>query len=488
MKKITQPILVTGATGYVGGRLVPRLLVAGYRVRCLGRDPERLQGFPWSGQVELVRADALDQPSLVAAMQGISAAYYLIHGRQGGKVNADRDLEAARNFAAAAEQAGVKRIIYLGELVDPTANLSPYLRARNETGYVLRRGRVPVTELRAGMIVGSGSALFEMIRYLTEREPVLVCPRWFFTQAQPIAIRDVLEYLLAALETPASQGKLIEIGGATRLRYADMLLDFAAERGLKRLLIPTPFYAPRLSAYWVHMVTPVHWRTVLPLIEGLHLESLVHEDLAAQLFPRIHPLDFRTAVRLALERVQHDTVETSWSDALITSVGDTPQDKFHEQEGMLIDRRQVCIDLPPQLAFKAYTGLGGERGWLYLNWTWAIRGWFDKLIGGVGLRRGRRSTDELRVGDSLDFWRVEAIEPDRLLRLRAEMLLPGKAWLQFQSVPQPDGRTLLTQTAYFAPQGMGGYLYWYGLAPIHPFIFGGMIRRVAERALELASA
>jgi hypothetical protein len=347
---------------------------------------------------------------------------------------------------------------------------------------------VPVTELRAGMIVGSGSALFEMVRYLTEREPVLVCPRWFFTPAQPIAIRDVLEYLLAALEMPASQGKLIEIGGASRLRYADMLLGYAAERGLKRLLIPTPFYAPRLSAYWVHMVTPVHWRTVLPLIEGLRLESLVHEDLAAQLFPNIHPLDFRTAVRLALERVQRDTVETSWSDALVTSVGDVPQFKFSEQEGMLIDRRQLYIELPPRLAFKAYTGLGGERGWLFLNWTWVIRGWFDKLIGGVGLRRGRRSYDELRVGDSLDFWRVEAIQADRLLRLRAEMLVPGKAWLQFQSVPQVDGGTLLTQTAYFAPQGMAGYLYWYCLLPIHTFIFGGMIRRVAERARELAPA
>jgi uncharacterized protein YbjT (DUF2867 family) len=479
-------ILVTGVTGYVGGRLVPHLLDAGYRLRCLVRDSERLQGHAWLDRVEVVQGDALDRASLVRAMQGVSAAYYLIHGLQGGRVNAGRDLEAARNFAAAAEQASVERILYLGELVDPTADLSPYLRARHETGYLLRQGRVPVTELRAGMIVGAGSALFEMIRYLTEREPVLVCPRWFFTLAQPIAIRDVLDYLAAALETSESVGKLVEIGGATRLRYADMLLGYAAERGLKRRLIPTPVYAPRLSAYWVHMVTPVHWRAVLPLIEGMHAESVVRSDLASRLFPRIQPLDYRSAVHQALGQVQSEDVETSWADALVGSAGDVVPFKLVEQEGMMIERRQLAVDLPPEALFRAYTGLGGDRGWLYLNWTWVVRGWIDKLVGGVGLRRGRRHPDEVRVGEALDFWRVEAVEPGCLLRLRAEMRIPGKAWLQFQSIPTPEGKTLLTQTAYFAPRGLAGLIYWYSLYPIHTFLFSGLIRKVAQRGEQLA--
>ncbi len=479
-------ILVTGVTGYVGGRLVPHLLDAGYRLRCLVRDRERLQGHAWLDRVEVVQGDALDLASLVRAMQGVSAAYYLIHGLQGGRVNAGRDLEAARNFAAAAEQAGIERILYLGELVDPTADLSPYLRARHETGYLLRQGRVPVTELRAGMIVGAGSALFEMIRYLTEREPVLVCPRWFFTLAQPIAICDVLDYLVAALETPESVGKLVEIGGATRLRYADMLLGYAAERGLKRRLIPTPVYAPRLSAYWVHMVTPVHWRAVLPLIEGMHAESVVRSDLASRLFPRIQPLDYRSAVHQALGQVQSEDVETSWADALVGSAGDVVPFKLVEQEGMMIERRQLVVDLPPGALFRAYTGLGGDRGWLYLNWTWVVRGWIDKLVGGVGLRRGRRHPDEVRVGEALDFWRVEAVEPGCLLRLRAEMRVPGKAWLQFQSTPTPEGKTLLTQTAYFAPRGLAGLIYWYSLYPIHTFLFSGLIRKVAQRGVQLA--
>src|SRR5512138_188522 len=308
-------ILVTGATGYVGGRLVPRLVEAGYRVRCLVRDPNRLQGRPWLKHVEVVSGDARDAGTLTEALKDVSIAYYLIHGKQGGQIDAQRDLEFARNFAEAADEANIERIIYLGELVDPTMNLSPYLRARHETGYILRTSHVPVTEFRAGMIVGSGSALFEMIRYLTEREPVLVCPAWFFSEAQPIAIRDVLSYLIDALKVPESTGRMIEIGGPTRLTYADMLLAYAAERGLRRTLIRTPFYAPRLSAYWVHMVTPIHWRVVLPLIEGLRARLVVHDDEARTLFPNIRPLDFRRALHEALGRVLSDVVETSWSDA-----------------------------------------------------------------------------------------------------------------------------------------------------------------------------
>lgn len=478
-------ILVTGATGYVGGRLVPRLLDAGYRVRCLVRDPGRLQGRPWLKRVEVIGGDALVPGTLADAMRDVSVAYYLIHGKQGGRIDAMRDLEVARNFSAAARDAGIERIIYLGELVDPTTNLSPYLRARHETGYILRQSRVPVTEFRAGMIIGSGSALFEMIRYLTEREPVLVCPAWFFSQAQPIAIRDVLSYLIEALKTPESTGCMIEIGGASRLTYADMLLGYAKLRRLKRILIRTPFYAPRLSAYWVHMVTPIHWRVVLPLIEGLRARLVVRDELARKIFPHIQPMDYQTAVQLALGRIYRDHVETSWSDALVTVAGDVQPYRFTVEEGMFIETRQRLLELPPDVVFRAYTGIGGERGWLYMDWAWEMRGWLDKAVGGVGLRRGRRHPDEIRAGESLDFWRVEEVENNRLMRLRAEMKLPGKAWLQFTSEPQ-DGKTLFILTAYFAPHGFFGFLYWYAMWPFHKFIFDGLANRIASRAHLLA--
>ncbi len=480
-------VLVTGATGYIGGRLVPRLLDAGYRVRCLVRDPMRLQGRSWHRQVEIVTGDALDPESLEAALKGVSAAYYLIHGLKGGKVNAERDLQVARNFIAAAENQGVERLIYLGELVDPTAQLSSYLRSRHETGYILRQSKIPVTEFRAGMIVGSGSILFEMIRYLAEREPVLVCPAWFFSEAQPIAIRNMLDYLVTALKVPESAGKLLEIGGSTQLTYADMLLIYAKERGLQRTLIRTPVNAPRLSAYWVHMVTPIHWRVVLPLIEGLRARLIVHDDQAKKLFPQIRPMDFRSALHLALGRVLSDRVETSWSDALVNTAGDVKPYMFTVESGLMLERRTMSLNLPPGTVFRAYTGIGGTRGWLYMDWAWALRGWFDKLIGGVGIRRGRRHPDDIRAGESLDFWRVEAVEKDRLMRLRAEMKVPGKAWLQFESTPQ-DGKTLLTETAYYEPKGFWGFVYWYAMWPFHAFLFDGLIRRLAARARMLARA
>jgi len=478
-------ILVTGATGYVGGRLVPRLIEAGYRVRVLVRDAARLQGRAWLKQVEVVSGDALIPDTLTAALMDVSIAYYLIHGMQGGKVNADRDLQTARNFATAASQANIERIVYLGELVDPTSNISPYLRARHETGYVLRYGSVPVTEFRAGMIVGSGSALFEMIRYLTEREPLLVCPAWFFSQAQPIAIRDVLSYLITAIETPESIGRLIEIGGPTRLTYADMLREYAKERHLKRILVRTPFNTPRLSAYWVHLLTPIHWRVVLPLIEGLRARLIVRDEAAKKLFPHIKPIDFQTAVHLALGRIQRDNVETSWSDALVTTSGDIKPYTFTVEDGMFIETRQLLLNLKPEIVHRSYMGIGGERGWLYMDWSWALRGWMDKVVGGVGLRRGRRHPDEVRTGESLDFWRVEEVEPNRLLRLRAEMKLPGKAWLEFKSEPQQN-KTLFTVTAYFAPRGLFGFLYWYAMWFPHRFIFDGLTRRLASRARVLS--
>jgi uncharacterized protein YbjT (DUF2867 family) len=481
-------ILVTGATGYIGGRLIPRLLEAGYRVRCLVRDPSRLQGRPWLGQVEVRQGDVLQMDSLLPAMESVSAAYYLIHGLQRGKVNAERDMLAARNFANAADEANIERILYLGELVDSTARLSPYLRARHETGYILRQGRVPVTEFRAGMIVGSGSVLFEMVRYLVEREPLLVCPRWFYSKAQPIAIRDVLSYLVSALETPESVGKLIEIGGANRLTYAEMLLGYASERSLKRYLIPTPVYAPHLSAYWVHMITPITYQAVLPLIEGLRADSVVHDDLARRLFPQIQPIDFQTAVRYALIKIGKGDIESSWSDALVTSKGDVKPYAFEVVDGMFLERRQKLVDLPAETIYRAYTGIGGERGWMYMDWAWEIRGWMDKAIGGVGLRRGRRHPDDVRVGESLDFWRVQELKPGRQMRLLAEMKVPGKAWLEFQSIPQENGKTLLTTTAYFDPHGLPGFLYWYAMWPFHKFIFDGMTREIAKRAQEIAES
>ena len=481
-------ILVSGATGYVGGRLIPRLLEAGYQVRCLARDPERLQGHPWLGNVEVVEGDVLQPETLVPAMRDVAVAYYLIHGMQGGRVYAERDMNAARNFGQAADAAGIARIIYLGELLDPTARLSPYLRSRHETGYILRQGRIPVTEFRAGMILGSGSALFEMVRYLSEREPVLVCPRWFFSCAQPIAIRNVLDYLVAALDQPESIGKLVEIGGPGQLTYADMLMGYAKERGLKRVLIRTPFYLPHLSAYWVHMLTPVTYNAVLPLIEGLNTDSVVHNNLAQTLFPQIQLLDFQTAVRLALGRVENHNVETSWSDALVTSAGDVRPYVFVMQEGMFVEQRQRLVDLPAEAVFRSYTGIGGRRGWLYMDWAWGIRGWLDKIVGGVGLRRGRRDPDDIRTGESLDFWRVELVRPGRQMRLQAEMKLPGKAWLEFKSDPQENGKTLLTTTAYFDAHGLFGFLYWYAMWPFHRFIFDGMTRALAARAQALRSA
>jgi uncharacterized protein YbjT (DUF2867 family) len=483
----TQHILLTGATGYVGGRLAPRLLGAGHTVRCLARDPARLRGRTWLDRVELAEGDALDTESLKAAMQGISTAYYLIHGLKGGKVDAARDLQAARNFARAAEETGVERIIYLGELVDPAAQLSPYLRSRHETGYALRQGRVPVTEFRAGMIIGSGSVLFEMLRYLAELQPVFICPSWFFSLAQPIGIRDVLDYLTSALDASASTGKLVEIGGAERLTYADMLLRYSHLRGFKRLLIPTPVYAPRLSAYWVHMVTPVHWRAVLPLIEGLRAESLVQDETARGLFPHVQPLGFDDSVRLALETVERGEVETSWSDALVTTAGDLKPYEFKLEAGMMMEQRRLLLDLGPDPVYRAFSGIGGARGWMYMDWAWEIRGWLDKLVGGVGLRRGRRDPDDLRPGEALDFWRVESLIPGRCMRLRAEMKIPGGAWLEFQAIPQEDGKTLLTQDAYFAPRGLLGYLYWYAMWPFHRFIFDGMICTLSARAREISS-
>ncbi len=481
-------ILVTGVTGYIGGRLVPRLLDAGFRVRCMARDASRLQGRAWRNRVEVVEGDVLRPDSLNEVMRGVSAAYYLVHSLGAESDFSERDLRGAWNFGSAAKSEGVQRIIYLGGLGDPATQLSAHLRSRHQTGDALRESGVPITEFRAGVIVGSGSLSFEMIRYLTERVPVMICPRWVYTRIQPIAVRNVLDYLIEALRVPESAGQILEIGGADVISYGEMLGFYAEVRGLPRWLIPVPMLTPKLSSYWVHFVTPIPASIARPLIAGLRNEIIVRDDHARRLFPSIQPFDYRTAVKLALEKLDTHAVESAWSDALSTSQGETSPVTLTSHEGMIIERRQIAVDAPADAIFRAFTGLGGSRGWLYMNWTWRIRGAVDRIFGGVGLRRGRRDADNIRVGEALDFWRVEAIEPGRLLRLRAEMKVPGKAWLQFEvRVQDRDSRPLLTQTAFFAPKGLFGLAYWYLLYPIHGMIFKGMIRRLAKRAMTLAA-
>jgi uncharacterized protein YbjT (DUF2867 family)/uncharacterized protein YndB with AHSA1/START domain len=480
--------MVTGATGYIGGRLVPRLLAAGNRVRCLARDPARLQGRPWQDEVEIAAGDVLEAEGLARAMEGVDVAYYLIHSMGGGADFHQRDLRAARNFAAAARAAGVKRIIYLGGLAQDSPALSEHLRSRQQTGEALRGAGVPVTEFRAGVIVGSGSISFEMIRYLTERVPIMICPRWVYTRTQPIGIREVLEYLTAAPEVPESSGRVIEIGGSQVITYGQMMQVYAEVRGLRRWMLPVPFLTPRLSSYWVNLVTPIPAAIARPLIEGLRNENIVRDPAAARLFPGIHPVSYRTSVERALAVLQARDIETSWSDALSTTQGDVPPVVLTTHEGMITEQRQRVVSAPPSAVYRIFTGLGGKRGWLCMNWAWRARGVMDRMIGGVGMRRGRRDPDKLRAGDALDFWRVEAVEPGRLLRLRAEMKVPGKAWLQFQVTARDDGKSLLSQTAFFAPKGLMGWLYWYALYPLHGLIFSGLIDRIARRALDLQRA
>lgn len=475
-------VLVTGATGYVGGRLVPRLLAAGSRVRCLVRDPARLAGRSWLPQVEVVRADLLEPASLGAAVHGVGTAFYLVHSLAAGDAFQDRDLRAARHFATALHDAGGRRIIYLGGLGDPSAALSPHLRSRQATGDALREAGLPVTELRAAVIVGSGSLSFEMIRYLTERVPVMICPSWVYTRVQPIAIDTVLDYLVAALRRPARSSDVIDVGGADVITYGEMMMGYARVRGLRRWMVPVPVLTPRLSSYWVHLVTPVPSRIARPLIEGLRNEVILHDDRARRLFPDVVPMDYAAAVRQALGQLEGSDVETAWSDALSTSHRAAAPVVLTEREGLVREQRQARVDATPAEVFRAFTALGGRRGWLYLNWAWQLRGLLDRLLGGVGMRRGRRDPDEVRPGDAVDFWRVEAVAANRLLRLRAEMKVPGRAWLEFHVVPDADGRALLSQTAFFAPKGVGGWLYWYALYPIHALIFSGMIRAVARAA------
>lgn len=475
-------VLVTGVTGYIGSRLVPRLLEAEYRVRVLTRDADRLKGRSWTSSVEIVEGDVLQPESLLPAMHEIDHAYYLIHSMSDTDEYAKRDLVAAANFGKAANDAGLQRIIYLGGLGNPDSDLSTHLRSRQDTGEVLRESGVPVTEFRAAIIVGSGSASFEMIRYLTERIPIMITPRWVSTKVQPIAIRNVLDYLVMALGVPESSGKIIEIGGEDVLTYGDMMLGYAHVRGLKRYLIPVPVLTPRLSSYWVHWVTPLHANIAKPLIDGLRNEVVVRDNLAEELFPNIELIDFHNAVERALAKLNAEQPESTWADSLGSSNADLPPVQLSNIEGMIIERRERKIPTTADSVFSLISSIGGKNGWMFAGFLWQIRGLLDRLVGGVGLRRGRRHPEEIRVGDALDFWRVEAIESGRLLRLRAEMKVPGEAWLQFEIHPRGGASSKLIQTAYFAPRGLFGHLYWYALYPIHKIVFSGLIDAIVKRS------
>lgn len=475
-------ILVVGASGYIGRRLTSILTSLGHELVLMSRDPRPIAGrFP---EARVVAADLLDRSTLGPALERVELAYYLAHSMGSGERGfADRDRTAARNFATAAAEAGVGRIVYLGGLGDEATELSPHLASRHQTGRELAAHGVPVMEFRAAIIIGSGSASFEILRHLTERLPIMITPRWVRTRCQPIGIRDALDYLVGALDHPEITG-VVEIGGPDILSYGDMMRTYARLRGLRRLMIPVPVLTPRLSSYWVSLVSPVPAQIARPLIEGLRNEVVVRDPRPAQAFG-LRPTPYELALQRAIDRTDRHAVESTWFDSL-----DAPGRKelpiMSSREGMIIEHRRCLVRVPPERLFAEVEQLGGRAGWPYGNLLWRIRGLLDRIVGGVGMRLGRRSPTELRVGDALDFWRVEAVERPTLLRLRAEMRVPGRAWLQFEVTGTPAG-SRLEQTAFFEPKGLPGLAYWYLLYPIHGLIFRGMVRRLAARSLQSQS-
>ncbi|MEA2023814.1 MAG: DUF2867 domain-containing protein [Actinomycetota bacterium] len=476
-------ILVTGATGYIGGRLVPRLLDHGLEVRCMSRDPEQLALDPWRDQVEVVEADAQDPASLGRALEGCDAAYYLIHAMEGSpKRFAEKDRVAAENFRNAADRAGLRRIVFLGGLGIDDEDLSEHLASRHEVGRILASGGTPVVELRAAVIIGSGSLSFEMIRHLTEVLPVIMRPRWVGTRCQPIAVRNVLEVLVAVLDDPDPVNRVYDIGGPDIFTYAEMMQIYAEVAGLKRrAVVPLPIFSARLSPLLVGLATPLPVGVARPLIESLRHDVVVREASPPGFGPA-SLLTYRKSLERALSRVDHSEVETRWSDAVSTPAAALPGDPVWSGAAMNGDRRIVDSSASEDDLFWAVSRIGGDVGYYTMNWTWILRGWFDRLIGGVGLRRGRRHPEELRPGEALDFFRVAAIDPDRhRLLLRAEMKVPGAAWLGWSIEPLENGSRLI-QVAQFAPRGLAGRLYWWSLLPFHAPIFSRMAYRIARTA------
>jgi len=477
-------VFVTGATGYIGGRLAPRLVERGYRVRCLARSAAKLRARPWASdeRVEIVEGDAGDEPGLEAAMRGCVAAYYLVHSMEStGSAYRARDLGLAESFGRAAARAGVGRIIYLGGLGETGQGLSEHLTSRREVETALGLGGVPVTVLRAAMIIGSGSASFEILRYLVERLPVMITPRWVSTESQPIAVRDVMHYLIAALETPETAGRTLDIGGPEVRTYLDIMREMGRALGLpRRLVLPVPVLTPRLSSLWIHLVTPLSSSIARPLAEGLKNRVACRDDEAVRLMP--HPpgqerLTIRQAMDAALVKVQTGAVETAWSDA-----GVMPGDPSWAGGTEFVDRREVVTQASVDEVWRAVRSIGGDRGYYAADWLWRLRGIMDRAVGGPGLRRGRRSADQLRLGDALDFWRVTTIEPPQRLVLRAEMRLPGVATLRFDVDPVAGVGTRLAMTAVFRPHGLLGIAYWYAVLPLHGFVFRRMLRGLVRAA------